>query len=348
MYRATVLNSHILGAPCASEAHDESRIERGPGVSLVSGKMLLGDSAKVVWAEGTVASLSAFVKYYCGPTRSLVPTGDIYFSTSTTGNQIGMEAHGIEFLHTEVTVRNARGLPDDFFAKGFTLRRSPTVLRRDDFLVHDKIVQTHYSECEALLHGMGAAHVLPFDYITRSMVGKQSGLKVAGAQEVQGAATGVHADYTINGAPRRLEQLAGPLKANDLRMRSLSAEQLTKARNGRWCIINVWRNIRDEPVEKTPLAMCDCTTVSDEDICCLEQRFVDRIGENYMPAFSAQHAWYYYPQAMRDEAILLKAWDSQEGPVSSKCSFHGAFLDPSSPADAYDRESIEVRCFCIF
>merc|ERR1711908_194534 len=185
-------------------------------------------------------------------------------------------------------------------------------------------MKIHYPECESLLQAIGAKHVLPFDYIVRSME-KGGVLQVAGGQGVQPPAAGVHADYTINGGPRRLEQLVGPLKINDVRLRSLSSDELAKAQSGRWCVINVWRNIRDEPLEKTPLAMCDCSSMRDEDMCCLEQRFVDRTGENYIAAHSPRHAWYYYPRLMRNEAVLLKAWDSkaaEDGRVSSRCSFH--------------------------
>ena len=63
-----------------------------------------------------------------------------------------------------------------------------------------------------------------------------------------------------------------------------------------------------------------------------------------------------------DEALLIKQWDSAgklarsqgaEGDASdpqSPCtfSFHTAFDDPSTPPDAPDRWSIEVRCIVVY
>ncbi len=89
-------------------------------------------------------------------------------------------------------------------------------------------------------------------------------------------------------------------------------------------------------------------------------------GEPGPVAFGAKHTpahrWYYYPKMTREEALLIKQWDSagtlarsdgalSDGSASSApCtfSFHSAFEDPASPLDAPDRWSIEVRCMVIY
>jgi hypothetical protein len=170
-------------------------------------------------------------------------------------------------------------MADEFYERGFSLAPSPTDMARSDFFEHDKVVSVHYNECEELLkQRMGAKHVLAFDYIVRSIDGKRANIKISGGSGVQGVASGVHADYTLNGAPRRLVQLSEEPRANDVRLRSLTTEELARATHpeGRWCIVNVWRNIRSEPLEKTPLALLDCTSVEESDFCCVEQRMVDR------------------------------------------------------------------------
>ena len=63
----------------------------------------------------------------------------------------------------------------------------------------------------------------------------------------------------------------------------------------------------------------------------------------------------------RDEALLIKQWDSagllatsrgkhpdheSDGPCTF--SFHSAFNDPRTPEDAPDRWSIEVRCVVLY
>merc|ERR1711998_515725 len=104
-----------------------------------------------------------------------------------------MKAHGFQVGYTEVEVRNARHIQGNtFYERGFALLASPTSLTHDDFFNHDKVVNTHYEECVQLLKNMGAASVLPFDYIVRSVEGKQIGKQVAGGQGVQGPAPGAH------------------------------------------------------------------------------------------------------------------------------------------------------------
>ena len=86
------------------------------------------------------------------------------------------------------------------------------------------------------------------------------------------------------------------------------------------------------------------------------------IGENYFAKHSPQHQWYYYPAITSNEALLIKQWDSagnlaltQGTEADAKApeapctfSFHTAFEDPSTPPDAPDRWSIEVRCIVLY
>jgi hypothetical protein len=131
---------------------------------------------------------------------------------------------------------------------------------------------------------------------------------------------------------------------------------------GRFAIINVWRNIAQEPVATHPLALCDAQSVQPEDLVVFEIHYHDRVGENYFAKSSPAHRWSFYPAMTRDEALLIKQWDSA-GPFArsngdhgdsldpdAPCSFsfHSAFDDPSAPDDAPDRWSIEVRCIVIY
>ncbi|WP_395614097.1 CmcJ/NvfI family oxidoreductase, partial [Allosphingosinicella sp.] len=56
--------------------------------------------------------------------------------------------------------------------------------------------------------------------------------------------------------------------------------------------------------------------------------------------------WYYFPQLAPDEAILIKGYDSAED--VARFTAHSAFEDPQSPANAPERESIEVRALVIY
>lgn len=182
---------------------------------------------------------------------------------------------------------------------------------------------------------------------------------IDGGMYIQTPATIVHGDYTVSSAPARLEQLTQPPKQNDAFRTQvvgggqalLTPDVLERARRGRFAIVNVWRNIQEMPVEVYPLACCDAATVEPEDLCVFEIHYSDRVGETYFAAHNSRHRWLYFPHMMRDEAILLKQWDSWGtlvGGERSTMAMHSAFADPTSSGYAADRESIEVRCICIF
>ena len=103
-----------------------------------------------------------------------------------------------------------------------------------------------------------------------------------------------------------------------------------------------------------------------EDLVVFELHYPNRIGENYFAKYAPRHEMYYYPEMTRDEALLIKQWDSA-GPLArssgrvgdgaadddddqAPCtfSFHSAFVDHDTPPDAPDRWSIEVRCMVIY
>jgi len=178
---------------------------------------------------------------------------------------------------------------------------------------------------------------------------------------VQSAASLVHGDYTSTSARRRLEALADPPKINDP-LKSvqgdtplLRKEDVDQATSGqrRYAFINLWRPI--SIVEAKPLACCDAATTAEDDLIVFSLQYADRVGENYFAKHEDRHRWYYYPQMTPDEAMLIKQWDSagrvgdgKERPSTSAFALHTAFVDPSSPPGAPDRESIEVRCVVLY
>jgi len=186
---------------------------------------------------------------------------------------------------------------------------------------------------------------------------------------VQGPAHLVHGDYTLTSAPQRLRDLARPPTLNDTYSMTLAeGETLLDAgaveraiAGGRFAIVNVWRNIAREAVATRPLALCDAASVRPEELVVFEIHYADRIGENYFAKHHPRHRWIYWSAMTRDEALLLKQWDSAgelarsggagaDGGGGRPCtfSFHSAFEDPATPPDAPDRWSIEVRCAVLY
>lgn len=296
--------------------------------------------------------------------RSLVRNGEIVTHRDGTGSD--SDVHGLRLTHVEVEVHDARELsePASLDRHGFTLAASGTSLHHSDFYNETEILQRYYEECKELVkRATGAKLVEAFDHNVRTAhgrdsnqsVGERDGRNIQGGNAVQGAAYVVHADYTLTSAPDRLEQLGEPPRVNDTLHKVLgdkallSQEAVDLGKRGHFMLVNVWRPIADTPVEVVPLGMCDSTTVTAEDMCVAEIHYADRIGENYLAAHSERHRWYYYPQMHRDEALLLKTWDSSRSAADgSAFSLHSAFQDPTARPSAPPRESIEVRTIAIF
>ena len=301
---------------------------------------------------------------------SLYRNGRVLTRRDRDGSDSGSE--GVVIERVSVPVHDARPAAFTLERNGFERRARPLRDPTLPFLRHEPVVGQYYPECvELVREATGAAHVFAFDHNVRSAQGKQSRARIDGGQEVQPPAHVVHGDYTLSGAPQRLRDLASPPRANDtLRPFLPQGESLIPlalatrvlASSSRFAIINVWRNIADTPVAVHPLAMCDAQTVDPADLVVFEIHYADRIGENYFARHAARHRWYFYPALTRDEIILIKQWDSAgslartegarpdastpEAPCTF--SFHSAFKDPETPADAPDRWSIEVRCMAIY
>ena len=305
---------------------------------------------------------------------SLYRTGAMLTRRNPDGSDGGIE--GVVLEERQTTIHNARPLHGkerrSLDTSGFELLARPLQRANLNFFDHQEVIHDYYRECEQLVQEVsGAKSVAAFDHNVRSAAGKQSKRRIHGGQEVQGPAHIAHGDYTLTSAPERLQQLAKPPSGNDT-LRSiigqgrslLDPDQVDRALNegGRFAIINVWRNIAEEPVATHPLTLCDAQSVNPEDLAVFEIHYQDRIGENYFSKPSSRHQWYFYPAMTRDEALLIKQWDSA-GPLArskggqsdsddpqAPCtfSFHTAFQDLSTPPDAPERWSIEVRCIALF
>ena len=283
---------------------------------------------------------------------------------------------GIVLREREMEVHDARLLEGaqrpTLGRNGFELLHRP-LLRRDlDFLDDPRVCGEYYPQCADVIRAATeAAHVIPFDHNVRSATAYKAKKQSKGGQRVARPEHITHGDYTLFSAPERLRMLAEPPSATDT-MREfvepgqglLETELVDRglAPDGRFAIVNVWRNIAHEPVAVHPLALCDAQTVRPEDLVVFELHYPDRVGENYFSKHASRHRWYYYPEMTRDEALLIKQWDSagtlarsdgaraDADDQAAPCTFnfHSAFRDPSTPQDGPDRWSIEVRCLVVY
>jgi len=236
----------------------------------------------------------------------------------------GRNTHG---ERRRVVVRDARELPHPSLdVEGFALVELASSLAN----AYDAkaVVRDYYPEVEALVRAFtGAQRVLVFDHNVRN-----TDRNVQVKEQTQGAVNYVHNDYTLSSGPQRVRDLVGGVEAEQLLQR-------------RFAVINVWRPLRG-PVEQAPLAFCDASSLEQADFVPTDLRYRDRVGEVYSLTFRPDHRWFYYPAMQADEVLLLKCYDSD--PKRACFTAHTAIDDPSSPADAAARESIEVRTLAFF
>ncbi|GAX16620.1 hypothetical protein FisN_23Lh251 [Fistulifera solaris] len=271
----------------------------------------------------------------------------------------------VEWQGYEVWIENGRLQRPTLEKQAFALYQNVLPDNSIDFKDIKDVKERYYPLCEAFLKNItGCSVVAAFDHnvrISGSNAEKLANGKGATVQQPLGV---VHGDYTAISAPRRLLGLAsGSASSNDIRDEgAVLEENLVKSavstKTRRYAIINLWRNIdRDNPVETNPLACIDAQTVSAEDWRTLQIHYTDRVGENILPCFSGSHRWVYFPQMTHDEVLVLKQWDSAGGLAQSKpdlekvcstCCLHSAFLEPKGLAEKTTRQSIEVRCVCIW
>ena len=226
--------------------------------------------------------------------------------------------------HT-VAIHDARPLASEISLdrEGFALLHQQSAVR--DFWDEDEVRRVYYPEVQRVLAEVtGASKVFIFDHTLRRRV---KGAVDWSREAPRQPATRVHVDHTADSGPQRVRDFFGDESAALLR--------------GRVQVINLWRPIRG-PLRDAPLAVCDAESVASGDLVASDLVYQHRVGETYGVKFNPSHRWFYVPQMQPDEALLLKCFDSA---TDGRARFapHTAFEDPTAPADAPPRESIEIR-----
>jgi len=273
--------------------------------------------------DGTVSALeyvNAPINYLDGHVR---PVAYMYDPPPGVPQRSGQQIGKI------VQVRNARPIARDLSLdrEGFLLTEHETSI--SNFYDDRDVKARYYPEVERLVKSVtGATRVIVFDHNVRHAPAAQRALH--GAKEPVKRA---HNDYTSK---------SGWQRARDL----LSAGEAARLLQHRFAVINVWRPIAG-PVLESPLAVCDARSIAPADLVPTDLVYRDRTGETYSLAFNPDHQWFYFPRQRRNEALLIKCFDSSED-GRARFAAHSAFDDPASPADAPPRQSIEARTFAFF
>jgi len=238
-----------------------------------------------------------------------------------------LDYDGEEFEQHDTLIRDGRPQADRFSLdrEGFEFVRSPSAVT--DFFDGDALTGVYYPEVETLIQQRtGAARVVIFDHTLRS--GDE---RVREHRQIREPVTAVHNDYTDNSAPQRLRDLL-PGEAGALLQR-------------RFQVVQVWRAVQ-VPARRSPLALCDASSIADADFLPVALQYEHRVGEIYHIAWNPAQRWYYFPDMQPDEALVFKVYDSlADG--RARYTPHGAFERPDA-ADAPARQSIEVRAMTFF
>ncbi len=255
-------------------------------------------------------------------------------------------AAGKDVLPVTVQITNGRTAKDlSFTESGFELLRHLSIVR--DWNDPDEIDRVHYSEIRDLAKRLsGCDWVLFFPAVVRSPA-------VAAKTKDYHPIQFVHSDYTesypsvVQDRTKPYHQIIAPYMADE----GISADDVEKAR--RILTLQFWRNIGPEVMDY-PLCFCDSRSVMRDElspILVADYGGVKTEFETFMvnPPEKDTHEWYAFPAMKPDEVVVFRSFDSDC--VASGLPFwtpHSAFLDPTAPADAPARESIEMRAICLF
>jgi hypothetical protein len=230
----------------------------------------------------------------------------------------------------EVDIHDAWGIKDHLSAdvQGFEHHEfDPSFSAFDD----DAAVKTSFygQVIDFVMRNSGAKRVVVFDHTIR----KRLPADLSAQTTVQRPAVLlVHSDYTVASGPQRVKDIL--------------AQEAPALLERRVAFYNVWKPLYRR-VEELPLAMCDASTHMPGDMLRMDLKYSERTGEIYVMRHSPGHRWYYFSHMQPDQALLLKTFDSE---TDGRARFmgHTAFEDPTTPANAQKRESIEVRTMAFF
>ena len=234
-----------------------------------------------------------------------------------------------EFRSLPVAISDARRSPESpsLDREGFALVQHPT--RVADFYDTAVVERLYYAEVvDMLKRATGASEVHVFDHTLRVEDDAQRR-----AHGTRLPVSVVHNDYTEQSGPQRVRDVLGPKTAGQLL-------------SNRWAMVNVWRSF-GASAERFPLAAADGRTVPSTDYIAVDLVYPDRVGEIYYAAHSKDQRWFYFSHMQRNEAMLLKCFDSaRDG--RARYTVHTGFANPHASADTPPRESIEVRTLLSF
>lgn len=258
-----------------------------------------------------------------------------------------------DFNHTVHNGRNdeqlvctsGRGLD----TRGISLQRHVSTFRS---YKDDAAIRTHYypeliAEARRLT---GADKATVASHVKRRVDAPGSETKAEAG--VRGGAFMVHGDFNNDLKDDLVKMLAEgkPCTAGTGGL-ELSEKELQE---GRLVVLNFWKPMNAEPVKRAPMAVCDASSMSKEEMQTYSHD-PKPPPQNYMlplpnlatlSTTALEHRWFSFPDMTNEEWMVFKTYDSAGPQPSNGVGVHSAFNDPSTQPDDPSRESIEARVVC--
>ena len=256
-----------------------------------------------------------------------VDTGEKLVNETFGPNNIRRRRTGAVDLRP-AKIRDGRAVSAELSVErnGFVLVDHPTAVR--NFFDPAELEGVYRPEVEALIRKVsGAARVVMFDHTLRSGDEGEREQRL-----IREPVLSAHNDYTEWSGPQRVREIMG--------------DEAPALLERRFAIIQVWRAI-NQPIESNPLAVADARSVAFDDFLVAERRYPHRVGQTYRLKHNPAHRWFYFPRMRRDEALVFTVYDSMKD-GRARFTPHTSFEDPTTPAGAPPRQSIEARALAFF
>ncbi|GAA5863124.1 hypothetical protein JCM8547_002805 [Rhodosporidiobolus lusitaniae] len=254
----------------------------------------------------------------------------------------GMPATNIKPYPIELEITDLRGVEE--YEKKFTTETSGFQIVEHksenlEVIDSDEGKQAYFKEMQQLLLRTlpGSTRIHVFNSTIRRKKHDAPAAGTARTPENTGPVARAHNDNTPATGARRVV-----LEMGD------EADKLSK---GRCQIVNVWRPLA-YPAQDCPLAYMDFRTLDvEQDLRATDlilSNEGNRKGENYSVLHNPAQKWYFLQDQTPEECVVFKIYDSLNEPGIAQLTPHSAFVNPSAPADAPPRQSIEIRALVFY
>lgn len=283
----------------------------------------------------TIITGTANIQEVTGELSYLAPESTVLRRFTAPGESVNTGS----YRSYEMSIRNGRPVQDQFTLdrNGFAIIDHPSAVQ--DFTDRDEVDRVYPAEVAAFVQAYtGADRVAPLGWVLRRSA-------APGENASQPQAALVHDDFSTGGARERA-----------------AAAYAARFPGGpgyrRALITSLWR-VFSPPPQDWPLAVCDYTSIGEDEGLPNRLYFVDKIPADLyaeMPAdapgtsgwefhHNPAHQWWYFPDMTRDEILFFKFNDSDHS-VSWRVP-HSAFHDRTVRA-TQPRHSIEFRTIAYF